>query len=247
MKSLFSACVDACPPETKVKAGAFWTSFLTAQDDFEESLDGWEVGGPAQSQLINPSGGPTGDYLEYSTNGAASGAGSRMIIFNKDQWATNLTVFMEISFVVSVIGNDLDFKIAVRGAGKTMISTINAVTVANGSGWSTVNIPIRETDFSVINGTTSINQVLQQAEEMRILSSNAPAYIGDVISGIMRLDNVTGNPTLSLESFNNIPVFRIRQNPSQSELNIISSSFGQGTYVEVYDLLGKEIISSPLI
>lgn len=224
-----------------------WTAISTAQDDFEGSLDGWEVGGPAQSQLINPSGGPTGDYLEYSTTGAAGGAGSRMIIFNKEQWATDLTVFMEISFDASVIGNDLDFRIAVMGAENTRISTTNAVTVVDGSGWSTVNIPISETDFSVISGTNSINEVLQQAEEMRILSSNAPAYIGDIMSGTMQLDNVTGNSTLNLESFDSIPVFRIRQNPSQYELNIISSSFGQDTYVAIYDLLGKEMIRSPLI
>ncbi|NNK88918.1 MAG: T9SS type A sorting domain-containing protein [Flavobacteriaceae bacterium] len=221
------------------------TAVLNAQDDFEGSLDSWQVGGPAQSQVTNPSGGPTGDYLQYVTTGNGGGAGSRMIVFNRDQWKTDLSVYESISFDANVLNSDLDFRIAVRGPGNTRISTTNAVAVTVSAGWTSVEIPILESDFTVISGSASIAQVLQQPEEMRILSSANAAYIGDVIDGTMQIDNVTGNITLSLDdSYNS--VFSLGSNPVKDELRIILFNDAQSARLEVYDVLGKEILSADL-
>ncbi|NND52931.1 MAG: hypothetical protein HKN54_11040, partial [Flavobacteriaceae bacterium] len=133
-------------------------------DDFENgTIQNWTDGGSAVPPENMPTGGPAGtndNYLRDVSLGG-NGAGSKMVMFNEQQWAGNYINegIVAIKFDARAITNNLNLRVAFDGAGGR-ICTTNAVTVLAGGNWAQVVIPISTTDFTLVAGGSSISQTL---------------------------------------------------------------------------------------
>jgi len=227
-------------------------------DDFEDgTIQNWIIGNPGSATFppINvATGGPTGtddNFYEYTSTGEG-GAGSKMVIFNaNEQWSSNFTSesIVSVKFDVSVLINNLNLRVAFQGPGGTKICTTNAVAVTAGAGWTTVAIPITESDFTIVEvgGGTSIADVLTSVFTMRILSSSTPTWAApDNINATLRLDNIIPSTTLGVEEFTDVNEFSIYPNPSTSLLNIDVLQLDATMNLDIYNILGKKVLSKKI-
>ncbi|WP_452220454.1 T9SS type A sorting domain-containing protein [Lacinutrix salivirga] len=237
-------------------------SFISAQvvaeqvDTFDSGTNNWAIGGAGGSagptNVAN--GGPNGagdnclQYISTGTNGVAS----RMIIKNSIQWANSSDYTGQQVLAIKLdakvdAGSDLNLRVAFNGDGGK-ISTTNSYTVTSGSGWNTLIIPIEASDFTTVEGGSNIASTLASVFEMRILSSAAPAWKGDVIASTLQLDNIVAanSNTLSVNQFTSFKEFSIYPNPGKSRLNINLPSNNETVKLDVFDVLGKKIYSQNL-
>ncbi len=235
-----------------------WAQVVANQvDDFEDgTTQNWVIGGAAapEFQPMNiTTDGPAGvddNYLSYTSLGGG-GVASKMVIFNagpSSQWSSDFTAqgVVAIRMNVRVLTNDLNLRVAFQGSG-TRICTTNAVTVAAGSGWSEITIPISASDFTLISGGSTIETALSTVSAMRILSSGAPTWSGpDAIAATLHLDNITAATTLGVDDIQNEPSFEISPNPAKNNLNIRLDNTMRNANVSIYDVLGKKVYSRSL-
>ncbi|WP_298758451.1 T9SS type A sorting domain-containing protein [uncultured Psychroserpens sp.] len=228
-------------------------------DDFEDgTVQNWVIGGAAgpDDMPMNVSdGGPNGagdNFLTYSSNGMNGMVASKMVIFNaggSSQWGSNYISegIIAIKMDVNVTINDLNLRVAFQGSG-TRICTTNAVAVAAGSGWTSITIPISPADFTVISGSSSVNDALSNVNAMRILSNDTPAWSTAVnaIEATIGIDNITASTTLSTQDVQVQNDFEISPNPASSKLNIKLSNALDNANVTVYNVLGKKVYSKSL-
>lgn len=220
-------------------------------DDFEDdTVQGW-VDGSATTPVNVASDGPAGgadSYLRDYTTGL-SGPGGRLIMFNDSQWIGNFATegIIAIRFNVRALTNDIDVRVSMTGdGGKFSSSTF--VTVAAGTGWTTVTIPISAGDLvSVSDGSGSLgvpgfdaNATLSEVSQFRILSNPVASFIGEFIDAEMHIDNIEALTTLGVNE-NKKADFSIYPNPSRSKLNISLAQNANDAKIEVYDILGKRI------
>ncbi|MEZ4793011.1 MAG: T9SS type A sorting domain-containing protein [Gelidibacter sp.] len=228
-------------------------------DDFEDgTTQNWGVGGGASNPPTNiATGGPNGtddNFLSYTTTGNPGGPGSKMIIFSLDnQWSGNFTSenIVGIRFDVKVLGADLMLRIALSdqdsaGPDPTQIVTTNAVAVTAGTGWTTVTIPISSSDFTYLLGPNSINYVLANTSEMRILHNSNATWVGSAIGATLQLDNITALTSLGVNEQNLAGDFKILQNPASSRLILSLPRSSSEIKLDVFDVLGKKIVTKQL-
>ncbi|WP_299334422.1 T9SS type A sorting domain-containing protein [uncultured Psychroserpens sp.] len=230
-------------------------------DDFEDgTTQSWAIGSP--SQAVSPpanvaSGGPAGvddNYLTYTSQPSASGAGSKMIIFSAgaSQWAnsSNYTAqgIVAIKMDVRASDEDLQVRVAFQGPNGKRFCTTNAVEVRAGTGWNSVTIPISTSDFtSVSGGPTTIDQVLANVNTMRIMSAQSPTWANpDVFTATIDLDNITASTTLDVNDLEVEDSFEISPNPATSKLNIKLVNSLNNANIVVYNVLGKKVYSKTL-
>ena len=102
-------------------------------DDFENgTTQNWTDGGSTVPPVNVSSGGPSGvndNFLSDPSLGGG-GEGSKMVMFNEQQWAGNYTSegILSIKFFARAQTNNLNLRIAFDGAGGR-ICTINAVVI----------------------------------------------------------------------------------------------------------------------
>lgn len=218
-------------------------------DDFEDgTVQGWIIGpfaSPPNPPTNEPTGGPAGagdNFLTYSSLGG-SGAGSRMVIMNQDaRWSGDFTTagIVRIKMDVRVTVADLNLRVALTGAGGR-ISTTNAVTVAAGSGWTSIVIPIEASDMQTVPGGSSVSGTLADVTEIRILSSASPAFKGDAMVATLEIDNIEAATFLNTRDSRLSNAFAISPNPGSDKLNLKLSKLNNNASVEVFDVLGKKI------
>ncbi len=244
----------------------FITSTLLAQvtvgqiDDFEDGTkQGWGIGNAATNQPTNvATDGPAGvndNFFKYTTNGNPNGAGSKLLIFNKNSnWIGNYTganVF-GIKFDVRVTGSDLNLRVAFQNnLTGDQICTTNSVVVTAGSGWTSVVIPITASDMQVVGGSATVANLLSSGNinEVRILSNVVPSWFGQAFSGVpttLDIDNIETSALLSVNDNNPLSSFSISPNPGTDRLNLKLSGFHDNTNLEVFDVLGKKIFADRL-
>ncbi|MFG6685508.1 T9SS type A sorting domain-containing protein [Mariniflexile sp. HNIBRBA6329] len=218
-------------------------------DDFESgTVQSWAEGAQSPNPPVNIStGGPNGandNFLRNVSSGA--GPGSRMVMFNQNQWTGNFTgqSIIAIKFKAKATTNSLNIRIAFDGAGGK-ICTTNAVTINSGSPWTEVTIPISSSNFSLIGGT-NISQTLQNVNTMRILSSASPAWEGDAISATLDIDVIEASTTLSLDDFQ-LKEFSISPNPASALIQLKTQPNLKVDNVAVFDLLGKQVYTSKVL
>lgn len=163
-------------------------------DNFQDSTtQGWQVGAPSPlpPQVVT-SGGPQGAgdaYLLISSNGG-SGAGSRLVVYNLDQWKGNYTD-AGIQFISMYMNNfgttDLMMRISLSGPGGNIWSA-NPVSVPHGSGWVITKFPVQAADLT---GAGDILSTLQSVTGLRILHSVSGGYKGDVVAAQLGIDDIT--------------------------------------------------------
>ncbi len=221
-------------------------------DDFEDgTVQNWIIGATGPSSPVNvDTGGPAGaedNFLEYTSNGG-SNIGSRMAIFNaNNQWSGNFISegIVEIQFDAEVVTNDLHLRLAFQGPGGTrMISTVPVVVTA-GSGWNSVALPLGLSDFTIVQGTNTVSEVLSSVLTMRIISvtdENIDNWRGESMVATLRVDNITASTTLNRTEFEQ-PDFTIYPNPSTTNLNLSLNTISNGSRIEIYNILGAKIFS----
>lgn len=222
-------------------------------DDFENgTVQSWEEGGGLTSSPNPPAnistGGPNGanDNFLRNVSSGGFGAGSKMVMFNQNQWTGNYIgqSIIAIKFKAKTTTNALNLRIAFDGTGGR-ICTTNAVTINSGSPWTDVTIPISISDFKLVGGT-NISQTLQNVNTMRILSSSSPAWEGDAISATLDIDVIEASTTLSLNNFqlNEISIY---PNPANTFIQLKTPSNLKINSFVVFDLLGKQVYTSSVL
>ena len=236
---------------------AFMTFTAIAQvtagqiDDFQSdtTTQGWFEGGPSPNPPVYvASGGPLGAgdaYLSVESAGGG-GPGSRQVIRNVAQWAGDYTAegIVSIRMQVRTTGTDHTIRVAMNGDGGRIAAT-TGVLVPAGSGWTSVEIPISAANMQTAGGF-DVDMTLANCQELRILSSVSPAYIGDNIAGFMELDNIEAATTLSVDDVTINNDFKISPNPSAADLNVALNRLSGDTLLEVYDILGKRIYAQSI-
>lgn len=222
-------------------------------DDFENgTVQSWSEGGSLSSSPNPPvnisTGGPNGanDNFLRNVSSGGFGAGSRMVMFNQNQWAGNYSGqnIIAIKFKAKAITNSLNLRIAFDGTGGR-ICTTNAYIINSGNPWKEVIIPISPSDFTLVGGT-NISQTLQNVNTMRILSSSSPAWEGAVISATLDIDTIEASTTLNLIN-HQLNELSISPNPSNTFIHLKTPSNLKIDSVEVFDLLGKQVYTSNVL
>lgn len=222
-------------------------------DDFENgTVQSWSEGGSLSSSPNPPvnisTGGPNGanDNFLRNVSSGGFGAGSRMVMFNQNQWAGNYSGqnIIAIKFKAKAITNSLNLRIAFDGTGGR-ICTTNAYIINSGNPWEEVIIPISPSDFTLVGGT-NISQTLQNVNTMRILSSSSPAWEGAVISATLDIDTIEASTTLNLINLQ-LNELSISPNPSNTFIHLKTPSNLKIDSVEVFDLLGKQVYTSNVL
>ena len=225
-------------------------------DNFEDgTVQGWNIdlfGAGAPNPPINiNTGGPAGvddNFLQYTTTGNPGGPGSKMIVFQFDSnWMGNYTSqsIVAIKLDVKAEASNINLRVAFNGDGGEMCTT-NAIVIPAGSGWNSVTIPITSSDFTLVDGGSNVSATLANVTEMRILSSPTPAWRGQAFPGVpttMGLDNITASTTLGVNEVAQLKDFKISPNPSKSKLNLILPASDNAFKLDVFDVLGKKILS----
>ena len=170
-------------------------------DTFQDgSTLNWREGlfNPSPNEPTNvPDGGPAGAgdaYLEDISSGGF-GAGSKMIMFNQNQWIGNYTA-AGVDRITAQMANfgpsALHMRIAIRGGPSQSIygSTIATQLPADGV-WRPVTFDLIPSTLTSISGPDSLAQVLGSVIEVRILSAMFAATAqGDAINGTLGVDNM---------------------------------------------------------
>ncbi len=169
----------------------------TENDNFEDGTTmGWQEGGASPNPPINVAdGGPAGagdNFLQNVSTGTG-GAGSRMVMFNQAQWTGDYNAVgpeLTITADMANFGNAaLSMRVAFSGGGSQFCSTVAAALPADGM-WHPVSFTLSDANMTQVSGAGSLSSVLDAVGEMRILSSSAPAWIGDNIAGTLGVDNL---------------------------------------------------------
>ena len=222
-------------------------------DNFENNTtQNWTDGGSPSPPTNIPTGGPDGtndNYLQNISLGG-NGPGSKMVMFNDQQWNGNYTNqnILSIEFDVRALSNTLNLRIAFDGPGGR-ICTSNSVTVSPNGPWTRVVIPITPSDFTLVAGGSNISQTLSDVSDMRILSNVNSSWQGQSMSATLEIDNIRASSTvLGIDEVNDIQTFELVPNPSHDYLNIALSDNGSTTSkIDIYDSLGKLIFNLELI
>jgi len=218
-------------------------------DDFEDgTTQGWSEGAVSPNPPTNIStGGPAGtndNYLRNVSTGGV-GAGSKMVIFNQNQWLGNYTSqgIVAIRFNARVITSNLNLRIAMNGLGGT-ISTTNSVLVTAGSGWNTVVIPIAQGDMQAVGGA-SVATTLSNCTDFRILHRTTPGYTGDSVAATLEIDNIEALSTLGFDDLK-LNYFSILPNPVNSMLQLKTNNNTVISELKIFDILGKKVYSKEI-
>ncbi len=219
-------------------------------DDFEDgTVQSWSEGGGSTTSPNPPvnitTGGPTGvnDNFLRNVSSGSFGAGSKMVMFNKNQWTGNYIAqnIVAIKFKAKVSTTSLSLRIAFDGSGGR-ICTTNAVPLNVGSAWVDVVIPIGSSNFTLVGGT-NILQTLQNVSTMRILSSASPSWEGDAVAATLDIDVIEASTTLSLETFKKHELV-LYPNPAKTSIQLNFPNSLKINNVEIFNVLGKRIYSS---
>ncbi len=163
-------------------------------DDFETgTVEQWQNGPPSPNQPTVMS--EAGNSFLRVTSSGGSGAGSRMAVFNRAQWAGGYTGegVDSITFDARNLGGTTLFlRIGLRGAMGSTAGTIGSFTLAPG-GWTSVTIDITDLMQYTGFGIETPAQILASSSEMRIYSAQNLVYQGDAVAGVLDLDNITAD------------------------------------------------------
>lgn len=232
-------------------SATLWAQVTANQvDDFQDgSTEDWFEASGSYSNIST--GGPNGtndNYLQDTATGTG-GPGSRMVIRNINQWTGSYTSegIIAIRMNVRAVDSDMNVRVSITGAGGKFSSSSSTLVTA-GSGWTNVEIPISAGDLVAVSDGmdgvpgTDATLTLSSATEIRILSSDIPAWRGAIVDGEMHLDNIEAATSLSVTDVSNISSFNIYPNPGKIEMNIALNSQTSDARIEVYNVLGKRIL-----
>lgn len=169
-------------------------------DDFQDgTTQGWKHGRQSSNPPTNiASGGPSGAgdrFLEVTSTGVGF-AGSRFVALNQEQWTGDYLV-AQVAAIATWVNNtgdtELQLRVALSGGGGKF-SSVDAIVVPAGSGWTGVEFPVGPDDLSCAldescSGTSEDS--LASVTELRILSAAAgPQWRGDKMPAKAGFDEI---------------------------------------------------------
>lgn len=168
-------------------------------DDFTTGKEGWRTGGanPNPPAIVG-NGGASGTavdpYLTLSSNGT-TGAGGRLVVFNRDQWAGDYTMAgitgVEVSFL-NVNRIALDIRVALNGAGGRF-ATSDAVRLLPLAPWTRATFSLQAADL-VSSGGTDVALTLANVTELRILHQPSEDFVSIVSLASLGIDRIHAIP-----------------------------------------------------
>ncbi|MCW5610743.1 MAG: PEP-CTERM sorting domain-containing protein [Rubrivivax sp.] len=173
-------------------------------DSFQDGTTlGWAAGAPHPAPPEHvATGGPAGagdGYLLLRAFGSSFGAGSRLVAFNRAQWAGDYSA-AGITMLTMDVNNfgpsDLSLRLLFEGGGPPTTDaawSAAPVFVPAGSGWQRVAFPITVADLAAPPGH-DIATALGNTHTLRLYHSLASTFPGDMISVTLGVDNITAVP-----------------------------------------------------
>jgi hypothetical protein len=171
-------------------------------DDFEIGTTlNWEEGSPSPNPPTNvPTGGPAGmddNYLQNVSSGGG-GPGSRMVMFNQDQWAGDYAA-AGVDLIAVHAANFGSVELLLRvtifsGNSGTWFSSTTPFTLPADGIWRSLSFPLTDLALTQGGGSESLGLVLANVRELRILSSDAPDSLGASLAGTLGIDNIAAVP-----------------------------------------------------
>jgi hypothetical protein len=177
---------------------------LGQSDTFEVDEANWKPG----STLQVPDGGPSGagdGYLEYASDG--TGASGKLIVLNDAQWTgdyltAGVTAISLQAINLSGVEQSFDLRVAIgtrfiasfpASSGTWYVSSESA-TLAPDAGWVPLVFALDAASMTLVTGSASLDAVLADVGELRILSSAVPDNRGQELVGTLGLADVTAVP-----------------------------------------------------
>ena len=166
------------------------------------TTDGWTIGrssSPFAPQNVS-TGGPAGasDAFLNMTSSGTGGPGSKAIIFNQSQWAGDYLSagITEIDMDLKNLGSSsLTMRIALdQFKGGPGYETVNGFSVPADGAWHHATFKIDSADLTPLESPPSLNTVLSNVSEVRVLSAASPSLDGDLIASSIGIDNVQAVP-----------------------------------------------------
>jgi len=172
-------------------AGAACAISANQLDDFQsgDTTLNWANGPASPNQPFAVE--EDGNWFVRNNSSGGSGAGSRMVLFNRAQWTGNY-----ISAGVSVLtmdlrnsgDTDLHIRLGLLGQTGARSATFDVLELEANSDWVTASFDLL--DLNIFLPGTTAEDILSGVIELRILSSEDAEYQADSIAGTLDVDNV---------------------------------------------------------
>lgn len=162
-------------------------------DTFEDGTTaGWSVGNPSPVPTQNiASGGPLGlndNYLQLRSIGG-SGPGSRLMAFNRAQWAGDY-VAAGAGVVALDVNNfgltDLSLRLVFTDGANTAVTQV--VNVPSASGWQDIQFAIEAADLIVLSGSAAA--ALAGNSEFRLMHNPLASFPPPPFAAMVGVDNL---------------------------------------------------------
>jgi hypothetical protein len=178
-----------------------WATVNLGQiDDFEDGTTmGWSEGLPSPNPPSNvATGGPAGlnDNYVQNTSSGGFGAGSRQIMFNREQWVGDFLSegVTAVTADLRATGSPLVMRIALLGGNGTQFVSVTPFNLPNDGVWRSATFGLEAGDLVRIAGIGTLDSVLGNVIEFRLLSAASPSWLGDAIEATLGADNITALP-----------------------------------------------------
>ena len=111
--------------------------------------------------------------------------------------------------------------------------------------WILITIPILASDFTMLNGVNSAEEVLADMSDIRIISNPNLEFQGESIAGTLDLDNIMANPPLAVNENTLSNNLTIAPNPVVDVLHLSTTS--QLDDYAVFSITGKLLFESNVV
>ncbi|MEM8960983.1 MAG: hypothetical protein AAGD38_05855 [Acidobacteriota bacterium] len=157
-------------------------------DTFDGGTDGWTSGGSNP----NPPTAAAGVLTITATGG--NGAGSRLIAFNRSQWAGDYAGVTSVEIEArNPNAVALQIRFAVNGPGGWWVTT--AHQLAPGASFETFELSLRPEDLTGVSGATDVNATLAGVTEARLLHNPTVSRLGAVINAQLLVNMIEAKGT----------------------------------------------------
>jgi hypothetical protein len=168
-------------------------------DTFETGTTlNWTDGHAGTGESVQ-AGGPAGlsdHYLQVISAGGF-GAGSKMTVFNRNQWVGNYITAgvndIDLSLFAPTGGTALSIRIAYKSAtvngAPGYVSTVPFALPADGA-WHHTDFRLTAATMTAVGSPTAFDTFFSGPAEMRIISSVNPSLDGDAIAATLGVDNI---------------------------------------------------------
>ena len=228
-------------------------SFSQHYSTFEDgTLEGWINSDASTTMLTVESTGLPEDYgqfmLQKECDGSNSPVGEMAIINTTSDWTGEYPNgdFDAFVHLVIYVLNDNDFDLHLRlgymgGADNTKIISTESFVIPAFSDWGDAAFNINNS-FTIISGESTIEEVLTDSHEVRIIHNDEVAYDGKYIEGVLKIDLMFSIFLLSNED-QDLSKTKLYPNPVNNIMNLKLPYTSNGN-ITFYNILGENVLST---